>query len=83
MSNTSSDIRSGSEPLLANATQASTPDQASTLNHPSAAWAASHSAPYKKSVAGIVTVLLMAITFWLYAKPDVVVMLSEQLWSCF
>jgi hypothetical protein len=26
---------------------------------------------------------LLGLTFWLYAKPDVVIMLSEQLWSCF
>ena len=26
---------------------------------------------------------VLALTFWLYAKPDVVIMLSEQLWSCF
>ncbi|MEK7344696.1 MAG: hypothetical protein AAB176_03300 [Pseudomonadota bacterium] len=25
----------------------------------------------------------LGLTFWLYAKPDVVIMLSEQLWSCF
>ena len=25
----------------------------------------------------------LALTFWLYAKPEVVIMLSEQLWSCF
>lgn len=35
----------------------------------------------------IKTLLLLAavldLTFWLYAKPDVVIMLSEQLWSCF
>lgn len=26
---------------------------------------------------------VLGLTFWLYAKPDVVIMLSEQLWSCF
>ena len=25
----------------------------------------------------------LGLTFWLYAKPEVVIMLSEQLWSCF
>ena len=76
-------LTSGSEPLLANASQASTPYPASSLNHPSAAGAASHSSPYKKSGLGIGAALLLTITFWLYAKPDVVIMLSEQLWSCF
>ena len=76
-------LTSGSEPLLANASQASTPYQASRLNHPSAAGAASHRSPYKKSGLGIGAALLLTITFWLYAKPDVVIMLSEQLWSCF
>jgi hypothetical protein len=32
---------------------------------------------------GIAAALLLAITFWLYAKPDVIVMLAEQMWSCF
>jgi hypothetical protein len=27
--------------------------------------------------------LMLAITFGLYAQPDVVVMLADQLWSCF
>ena len=26
---------------------------------------------------------LLGLTFWLYTKPDVVIMLSDQLWSCF
>ena len=26
---------------------------------------------------------VLGLTFGLYAKPDVVIMLSEQLWSCF
>jgi hypothetical protein len=25
----------------------------------------------------------LSLAFWLYARPDVVIMLSEQLWSCF
>ena len=25
----------------------------------------------------------LGLTFWLYAKSEVVIMLSEQLWSCF
>jgi hypothetical protein len=25
----------------------------------------------------------LALTFWLYAKPEVAVMLAEQLWACF
>lgn len=28
-------------------------------------------------------VAVLGLTFWLYAQPDVVIMLSEQLWSCF
>ncbi len=26
---------------------------------------------------------VLGLTFWLYAKPGVVIMLAEQLWSCF
>jgi len=25
----------------------------------------------------------LALPFWLYAQPDVVIMLAEQLWACF
>ncbi len=61
---------------------------------PSAEAAASHSparplqttsgeSPSKKTWGAITAGLLLAITFWLYAKPDVVVMLAEQMWSCF
>jgi hypothetical protein len=25
----------------------------------------------------------LGLTFWLYSQSDVVIMLSEQLWSCF
>jgi hypothetical protein len=74
---------SGSEPLLAKASPASTACQASTMNHPSAARADSHRASYKKTGLGIAAALLLATPLWLYAKPDVVVMLAEQLWSCF
>jgi hypothetical protein len=28
-------------------------------------------------------IAVLGLTFWLYAKLDVVIMLSEQLWSCF
>ena len=28
-------------------------------------------------------IAVLGLTFWLYAKPAVVIMLSEQLWSCF
>jgi hypothetical protein len=49
----------------------------------SAEGGASHRAPYKKSGVVIAAALLLAITFWLYAKPDVIVMLAEQMWSCF
>jgi hypothetical protein len=31
----------------------------------------------------ITAALLLAITFWLYANPDVIVMLAEQMWACF
>jgi hypothetical protein len=27
--------------------------------------------------------LALSLCFWLYSQPDVVIMLSEQLWSCF
>jgi hypothetical protein len=28
-------------------------------------------------------IAVLGLTFWLYAKPDVVILLSEQLWACF
>ena len=31
----------------------------------------------------LLAALMLAITFGLYAQPDVVVMLADQLWSCF
>lgn len=31
----------------------------------------------------LLAVVALSLAFWLYAKPDVVIMLSEQLWSCF
>lgn len=31
----------------------------------------------------LTVIAVLGLTFWLYAKPDVVIMLSEQLWSCF
>ena len=83
MPDSSTNFPCESEPGLANANQASTPCQASTLNPPSAAGAASQRTPYKKSGVVIAAALLLAITFWLYAKPDVVVLLAEQMWSCF
>ena len=36
-----------------------------------------------RSTLWLVAALTLAITFGLYAQPDVVVMLAEQLWSCF
>jgi hypothetical protein len=27
--------------------------------------------------------LMLGVTFWLYAKPGVVIMLADQLWACF
>jgi hypothetical protein len=36
-----------------------------------------------RSTLWLLAALTLAITFWLYAQPDVVVMLAEQLWSCF
>ncbi len=26
---------------------------------------------------------VLALTAWLYARPDIAIMLTEQLWSCF
>jgi hypothetical protein len=31
----------------------------------------------------LLAALILAITFGLYAQPDVVLMLADQLWSCF
>jgi hypothetical protein len=31
----------------------------------------------------LVGALALSLTFWLYGQSDVIIMLSEQLWSCF
>jgi hypothetical protein len=36
-----------------------------------------------RSTIWLLAALLLAITSGLYSKPDVVVMLADQLWSCF
>jgi len=36
-----------------------------------------------RSAMWLLAALTLAITFGLYAQPDVVVMLADQLWSCF
>ena len=36
-----------------------------------------------RSTLWLLAALTLAITFGLYAQPDVVVMLADQLWSCF
>ena len=36
-----------------------------------------------RSTLWLLAALTLTITFGLYAQPDVVVMLADQLWSCF
>ena len=36
-----------------------------------------------RSTLWLLAASTLAITFGLYAQPDVVVMLADQLWSCF
>lgn len=36
-----------------------------------------------RSTLWLLAALMLAITFGLYAQTDVVVMLADQLWSCF
>jgi hypothetical protein len=36
-----------------------------------------------QSTLWLLAALTLAITFGLYTQPDVVVMLADQLWSCF
>ena len=31
----------------------------------------------------VLLVAALGLTFWLYAKPDLVIMLSDRLWACF
>lgn len=61
-----------------------------SLSKPSAAGETSHEITNHSSatrVAPYTIVLVLAavlgLTFWLYAKPDLMVMLAEQLWACF
>ena len=36
-----------------------------------------------RSTLWLLAALMLSITFGLYAQPDVVLMLADQLWSCF
>jgi hypothetical protein len=36
-----------------------------------------------RSTLWLLSALMLAITFGLYAQSDVVLMLADQLWSCF
>jgi hypothetical protein len=75
------DTARGSEPLLENPGAAPTPMGATNPNPSATAEAASH---LKRLAIPMIPVLMvLGLTFWLYAKPGVVIMLAEQLWSCF
>jgi hypothetical protein len=34
-------------------------------------------------IAGAVTLALLLFGLWLYSRPDMAVLLAEQLWACF
>jgi len=77
---------------LVNASTRAVTLQATSVNTPSAAGAASHKmqadssaarASHSKPGVWVAAVLVLGITFWLYVQPDVVILLADQLWSCF
>ena len=37
----------------------------------------------KPVVLVFLLILSLGLTFWLYAQPEIMVMLAEQLWACF
>jgi hypothetical protein len=43
-----------------------------------------HKQPFRRQVLGAVALTaLLGLAFWLYTQPELVVMLSDQLWACF
>jgi len=43
-----------------------------------------HKPPFRHQVLGAVALTaLLGLAFWLYTQPEMVVMLSDQLWACF
>jgi hypothetical protein len=39
--------------------------------------------PRIKSLGLLALAAALGLGLWLYSQPDIVIMLSEQLWSCF
>lgn len=37
----------------------------------------------KPVVLFFLLILSLGLTFWLYAQPEIMIMLAEQLWACF
>jgi len=36
-----------------------------------------------KMVVALAVCAALGLPFWLYTRPDIVIMLAEQLWACF
>jgi hypothetical protein len=43
-----------------------------------------HKPAYRRKVLSAVALTaLLGLAFWLYTQPEMVIMLSDQLWACF
>ena len=43
-----------------------------------------HKPPFRRQVlVAVALTALLGLAFWLYTQPEMVVMLSDQLWACF
>jgi hypothetical protein len=43
-----------------------------------------HKQPFRRQVLGAVALTaLLILAFWLYTQPEMLIMLSDQLWACF
>ena len=38
---------------------------------------------WRRALAWTALIVVMASVVWLYQRPDMLIMVSEQLWSCF
>ena len=37
----------------------------------------------RQGLGSLALAALLGLTFWLYARPDFVIQLADQLWACF
>lgn len=42
-----------------------------------------HHALFKRWLVAAASLALLVLAFWLYSRPDIALLLAEQLWACF